>query len=134
MNDGRRMSRRSLLLGKFLRREPPEVGPSHLFIKPDAAVPVQSLLAAVTRGYYFLDALEGARFDLQSDRFRLPVSGFQVASGRATQPIANAVVQGRISALLHGIQAVARDLAFVPHAGALGAPSLLVNGLEIASG
>lgn len=113
-------------------REPPQTGPSHLFIKPDEGVTVQSMLAAVARGYYFLEALEGTSFDLASDRFRLPVSGFQVAAGRASKPIAGAVVQGRISALLHGIQSVGRDLTFFPHAGALGAPSLLIHGLEIA--
>jgi predicted Zn-dependent protease len=93
---------------------------------------VRALLAEIPRGYYFLEALSGASFDLASDRFRLPVSGFQVADGHASQPISRAIVTGRIGALLHGVQGVARDLTFFPLAGALGAPSLLVNGLGVA--
>ena len=115
-------------------REPPRVGPSHLFIQPDQAVPVHSLLEAVPRGYYFLETLPGARFDLSADRFSLPVSGFQVSDGRANQPVSRAVLQGRIGALLHGVQGVARDLTFLPAGSALGGPSLLVHGLEIAAG
>jgi PmbA protein len=91
-------------------REPPQVGPSHLFIRPDRSVPVHILLAAVPRGYYFLETLAGAEFDLSADRFRLPVSGFQVTDGCAAQPISRAVLRGRLGALLHGIQGVARDL------------------------
>ena len=94
---------------------------------------MRALLAEIPRGYYFLEALSGARFDLAGDRFRLPVSGFQVADGSATQPISRAIVSGRIGALLQGVQSVARDLTFFPLAGALGAPSLLVNGLGIAN-
>jgi predicted Zn-dependent protease len=93
---------------------------------------VRARLSERSRGYYFLEALSGASFDLASDRFRLPVSGFQVADGNATQPISRAIVSGRIGALLHGVQGVARDLTFFPLAGTLGAPSLLVNGLGIA--
>jgi predicted Zn-dependent protease len=113
-------------------REPPQVGPSNLFIRPDRSASVRSLLTAVPRGYYFLETLPGARFDLAADRFHLPVSGFRISDGRATQPISRAVVSGRIGALLHGIQSVGRDLTFFPVGAALGAPSLLINGLAIA--
>ena len=114
-------------------REPPRIGPSHLFIRPDRTVAVSSLLAAVTRGFYFLEALPGVHFDLAADRFSLPVAGFQIEGGRSSRPVSRAVLRGRISALLHGVHGVARDLTFFPVGGFLGSPSVLVHGLEIAS-
>jgi predicted Zn-dependent protease len=57
-----------------------------------------------------------------------------VSDGSASQPVSRAVLQGRIGALLHGVQGVARDLTFLPAGSALGGPSLLVHGLEIAAG
>jgi PmbA protein len=112
-------------------REPPRLGPSHLFIQPDRTTSVQSMLAALVRGYYLLEALPGVEFDLEGDRFRLPVSGFQVSNGQAGHPVSRVALQGRISALLHGVRAVGRDLTLVPVGGVLGAPTMLIQGLEI---
>ncbi len=112
-------------------REVPRLAPSHLFIAPDPATPVAGLLARVARGYYFTDALGRGLFDPDDNRFRLPVCGLQVRSGRAVRPVARAVLAGRLSALLQGVQAVGRDLAFVPAAGFVGSPSLLVGGVEL---
>lgn len=109
----------------------PRLGPSHLFLVPDPSTPVGALLERVTRGYYFTDALGPGIFDPVANRFRLPVCGLQVRSGRAVQAVARAVLTGRLSALLGGIQAVGRDLAFVPAAGFVGSPSLLVTGVEL---
>lgn len=112
-------------------REVPRLSPSHLFIAPDPVAPVGALLERVARGYYFTDALGPGAFDPRGDRFRLPVCGLQVRSGRAIRPVARAVLGGRLSALLKGIQAVGRDLAFVPAAGFAGSPSVLVSGIEL---
>ena len=112
-------------------REVPRLSPSHLSIVPDPVAPVGTLLERVARGYYCTDALGPGVFDPRGDRFRLPVCGLQVRSGRAVRPVARAVLGGRLSALLKGIQAVGRDLAFVPAAGFAGSPSLLVSGIEL---
>jgi hypothetical protein len=41
------------------------------------------------------------------------------------------VLAGGIGALLRGVGAVARDLRFFPLGGMIGAPTLLLTGLEI---
>lgn len=109
----------------------PRVAPSHLFVAPDPTTPVTALLERVARGYYFTDSLGPGCFDAEANRFRLPVCGLQVRSGRAVRPVARAVLAGRLSALLKGIQAVGRDLAFVPGPALVGSPSLLVTGIEL---
>ncbi len=112
-------------------RDVPAAGPSQLYIRPRADVAVATLLGAVSRGYYLLDATGGGLFDFNADRFALPVCGFAVQGGRSSAPVGGAWLCGGIGALLRGVQGVARDLAFFPLDGMLGAPTLLVTGLEL---
>jgi predicted Zn-dependent protease len=112
-------------------RDPPRPGPSHLYVRPHPGVAVAGLLDAVARGYYLLDATGPGRFDLDADRFELPVRGFAVVGGRAAAAVGSAVLAGGIGALLRGVGAVARDLRFFPLGGMIGAPTLLLTGLEI---
>jgi len=128
-------SQRERASGCVLRagwRDLPVPGPTHLFVRPDLAVPATALIGDVERGYYLLD-LEGApRIDLENDRFALPVCGFALDGGRSSGMIAGAWVVGSIGAFLRGVVAVARDLTFHPTAaGLVGSPSLLVRGLEL---
>jgi PmbA protein len=115
-------------------RDLPRPGPTHLFIRPRPGAAVASLLGGVSRGYYLLDAPGPGVFDFAADRFHLPVAGFAVVGGRAVGPVGGAALTGGISSLLRGVAAVGRDLAFAPLDGMLGAPSLLLTGLEIQPG
>ncbi|MFQ5524727.1 MAG: metallopeptidase TldD-related protein [Thermoanaerobaculia bacterium] len=112
-------------------RDVPAIGPSHLFIDPNRQQPAGALLADLARGYYLLEAQNAGSFDLESGRFELVVGGFAVRGGRPTGATTRARLRGSMRRLLGGIQGVARDLTFVPLAGHLGSPTLLVEGLEI---
>lgn len=112
-------------------RDLPQPGPTHLFIKPDAKVPVVALLGSIAQGYYLIDATGPGRFDFTEGRFALPVCGFAVEGGRASAPVAGAWLYGRIATFLQGIAAVGRDLTFHPLDGMIGSPTLLVTGLEL---
>jgi PmbA protein len=114
-------------------RDAPRPGPTHLYVKPDPRVPVAALLGAMSGGYYLIDVTGGGRFDLATDRFALPVCGFAVQGGRANAPVAQAWLCGTLSNFLQGIIGVGRDLAFHPLDGMIGAPTLLVSGLELRS-
>ncbi len=111
-------------------RDVPQVGPSHLFVEADRKQSAGALLAEISRGHYFLDVLDAGRFDLEGDRFEMTLGGFAVRSGAPTAAIAGARLSGRLSQLLGGLQAAARDLTFFPLGGLLGSPSLLVVGLD----
>ena len=112
-------------------RDLPAAGPTHLFLKPDPRIPVASLLGSMSQGYYLIDATGGGRFDLGAGTFALPVCGFAVEAGRASAPVARAWLCGGIGDFLQGIAGVGRDLTFQPLAGMIGAPTLLVSGLEL---
>ena len=112
-------------------RDVPRPGFSHLYIEPDAGCSVADLVGNVARGFYLLDTLGAPRVDFESDRFAVPVCGFGLIRGQATVTVGRAWLCGGVGALLRGVRAVARDLAFVPLDAMIGAPSLLVSGLEL---
>ncbi|MCH9648557.1 MAG: hypothetical protein K0U98_09975 [Deltaproteobacteria bacterium] len=112
-------------------RDIPKAGPTHLYLKPSPAVAVTELLENLARGYYLLDTTGAAVFDWPGNRFYLPVCGFEVRQGRASAPVSGSHLCGAISALLQGIQAVGRDLSFLPFSGMIGSPSAVVSGLEL---
>lgn len=112
-------------------RDLPRPGPTHLYLAPSAGVAAADLLADLARGYYLLDAAGAVALDLEAAAFSVPVAGYAIQSGRAVAPAGGLVLTGTVSALLRGIQAVARDLAFVPDDGLVGAPTVLVTGLEL---
>jgi predicted Zn-dependent protease len=112
-------------------RDLPRPGPTHLYLAPSPGVAAADLLADLARGYYLLDASGPVTLDLEAAAFSVPVAGYAIQSGRAVAPAGGLILAGTVSALLRGIQAVARDLAFVPDDGLVGSPTLLVTGLEL---
>ena len=112
-------------------RDTPQLGLSHFYIEPDEQVAATDLIAAVARGFYLLDTLGRVRIDFDADRFAVPVCGFSLVQGQARETIARSWLCGGVGALLRGIRGVARDLAFTPEGAMVGAPSLLVRGLEL---
>lgn len=112
-------------------RDVPAPGPSHLYLKPDSRTSVASLLGSLEQGYFWLEAPAAGSFDLENDHFELPVAGFALEHGRVRSPIAGARLRGSVRELLAGLRRVARDLAFSPFDGMIGAPSALFDGLEV---
>ncbi|MBV8199792.1 MAG: hypothetical protein JOZ15_04125 [Acidobacteria bacterium] len=112
-------------------RDLPAPGPTHLYLRPDPRLSVAALLGDIAEGHYLIDVTGPGRFDPAGDHFALPVCGFAVEAGRATAPMAGAWLCGTAASLFKGIAAVARDLTFFPLDGMLGAPTLLVTGLEL---
>ncbi len=113
-------------------RDLPRPGPTHLYLRGDPKVRVSSLLENLSRGYYLLAAEAAPRVEEGFRRFAVPVCGFAIDGGRPTGPIAQTWLVGTVTSLLSGIIAAGRDLNFLPsRSGLVGAPSLLVRGLEL---
>lgn len=112
-------------------RDEPTAGATHLFVPPDPESSVASMLGDVTRGYYLLDVEGAIDADLDGDRFAAPVCGFGIDAGQPTGAVSGAWLTGSITSLLHGIVALGRDLTFLPLGGMIGAPSMLIRGLEL---
>ncbi len=119
-------------------RAPPEVSHSHLYIAR-GPVPADAIRSGIRRGCYLLDRAPGGRrhstFGLSdSDReasFEIDATGFVVEHGRILGAIPRARLRGSIRQLFRGIRAVGDDLRFLPVPGAVGAPTLLLTGLQL---
>ena len=112
-------------------RDLPRPAPTHLYVRPQEGVRPGQLVADLGRGCYLLDAHGAVRWDAEADRFSVPVSGFLVDGGKAIRPLAGAWLRGAVSALLHGVAGVGRDLAFLPLGALVGSPTLRVTGIEV---
>lgn len=113
-------------------RDLPVPGPTHLYLQPQPSVSVGQLLDNLQRGYYLLATKGGVRLEKSAQRFAVQVEGFAIEKGKSAAPISGGWLTGSIKALFGGLQAVGRDLAFVPaRHGLVGSPTVLVRGLEI---
>lgn len=116
--------------GNAVRRawsEPPTIGVTNFFLDPSAGIAPLELLSPVAKGLYAAVLLERPSVDVAADRFRLSVAGYVIEKGRAGGRVSEAVVSGRISDLLRGIEAIGDDLRFVSGAGGgVGSPTLLI--------
>ncbi len=113
-------------------RDLPRPGTSHLYLQPDRATRVATLLEGISRGYYLIGTAGTPRIDKDYGRFAVPVSGFAMAGGRPSGAVAGAWLVGSVSTLFNGIVAKARDLSFSPIGSSMvGAPTMLVKGLEL---
>jgi len=112
-------------------RDLPRRAPAELALEPAARIAVADLVAELGSGAYLI-APEGAvRVDAAGDAFTVAVSGYAVEGGRATRPLGPCRLSGRLSTWMLGVRARARDLTWVPGDGLYGAPSLIVEGLEL---
>jgi predicted Zn-dependent protease len=112
-------------------RDLPAAGPTHLYLAPRRGAAVGDLLAEVARGYYLLDAAGPVSLDEETATLEVPVCGFTLQSGAAVAPVGSLVLSTGVGTLLHGVQAVARDLTFFPWDGMIGSPTVLVTGVEL---
>lgn len=119
-------------------RAPPEIGHSHLYIARgrESAYTIRS---GIAHGCYLLDAAPGGRrqatFDPGGDdgegSFEIDATGFVVDHGNILGAIPRARLKGSILQLFQGIRAIGDDLSFLPTPGAIGAPTLLLTGLQL---
>ncbi|HEX9733345.1 MAG TPA: metallopeptidase TldD-related protein [Thermoanaerobaculia bacterium] len=113
-------------------RDLPSPGPTHFYLRPDPALRAAALVEGLSRGYYLLDVEGAPRLEEAPRRFALPVCGFAIDGGRPTGSVSGAWLVGTVTAFLNGILTAARDLTFLPsRSGLVGAPTLLVKGLEL---
>ena len=119
-------------------RAPPEISHSHLYIARGAE-PADRIRTGIRRGCYLLDRAPGGRLGAtfeDSDSgteasFEIDVTGFVIEHDRILGAIPRARLGGSIRQLLRGIRAVGDDLRFLPVPGPVGAPTLLLTGLQL---
>ncbi len=119
-------------------RTPPELCHSHLYIAA-ASESSDSIRTGIVHGCYLLDRTQDGRCHASIDtasnaadaRFEIDAVGLVIRRGVATGSIPGARLTGSVRQLLQGVRAVGDDLRFLPAPGAVGAPTLLLTGLQV---
>lgn len=109
----------------------PSVGPTNFFIQPvsgEYATTLSGLMAYVDRGLYVIETMGMHTANPISGEFSIGVSGLWIEKGKVSHPVKEAVISGNILDLFRNIPMVGDDLRFY---GSIGAPSLLIEGIDI---
>lgn len=107
--------------------------PTNFYIQPGAQTPDE--LYALTGDGVRIDQLMGMHAGANpiSGDFSLAAKGMRIENGKLTTPVEQITISGNFYKLLAGVRAVGNDLKFgFPGACAVGAPSVLVDGLSVA--
>jgi PmbA protein len=106
---------------------PPGMGISNLFILPGTAS-FQELLDGLGRGLLVENVMGLHTVDPVSGDFSLGCSGQRIENGKKIHPVKSITIAGNLYELFRKVTGVGRDLRFF---GAVGSPSLLIEGLTI---
>lgn len=121
----------------------PELCHSHLHIA-GGSEPAESIRTGIVHGCYLVDRAHDGRclatFEpstnggpgrLDEGRFEVEAIGQVVRRGAVLGEAPKVRLTGSLRQLLQGIRAIGDDLRFLPAPGAVGAPTLLLTGLQV---
>ncbi len=121
----------------------PELCHSHLYIA-GASEPAESIRSGIVHGCYLLDRAHDGRCQAtfepstnggerrpEEGRFEVDAIGLVIRRGAIVGEAPKVRLTGSLRQLLRGIRAIGDDLRFLPAPGAVGAPTLLLTGLQV---
>ncbi|MFA5352776.1 MAG: TldD/PmbA family protein [Thermodesulfovibrionales bacterium] len=109
----------------------PSVGPSNLFIEPvspEHGADRDKLLKTMGRGLLVTETMGMHTANPITGEFSVGASGLWVEGGEIQHPVKEAVISGNILDLFTHVALIGDDLRFY---GGIGAPSLLIEGIDI---
>jgi len=121
----------------------PEVSHSHLYIA-GASEPAEAIRTGIVHGCYLVDrahdgqchatfetSANGSAGHPEEGRFEVDAIGLVIRRGAVLGEAPRVRLTGSVRQLLQGIRAIGDDLRFLPAPGAVGAPTLLLTGLQV---
>ena len=121
----------------------PELCHSHLYIA-GGSEPAESIRTGIVHGCYLLDrahdgqchatfepSTNGSAGRLGEGYFEVDAIGLVIRRGAVLGEAPRVRLTGSVRQLLQGIRAIGDDLRFLPAPGAVGAPTLLLTGLQV---
>jgi len=112
-------------------RSLPQLAPSNFYLQPGLDSP-QSIIAGVKNGFYVTSTMNVGGINPVNGDFSIGASGLWIEEGKLTKPVTGVTVGSTLQEILKNIVAVGNDLRFSPFAGAIGAPTIRVEGMTVA--
>ena len=111
-------------------RSLPEVGLTNLQLEPGPDSP-EALIAGVDRGLYVVVTRNVGGINPVSGDYSVGASGRWIERGELAGPVSRVTIAAPVLEMLANMSAVGSDLRWVPGQGAIGAPTVRIDGLTI---
>ena len=111
-------------------RSLPRLAPSNFYLQP-GSLSAEEIIAGVDRGLYVTRVMQTGGTDPITGDCSMGASGLWIENGQLVRPVSDVTVATTLPDLLRNIVAVGSDLRVVPFYGAIGAPTIRVEGVTI---
>ena len=108
----------------------PHLAASNFYFQPGLQNP-EEVIAGVERGLYVETVMNTASINPISGDYSISAKGYWIEEGKLSHPVNEVTIALPLQDLLHNVTAVGNDLTFVPMFGALGSPTIRVDGVMI---
>ena len=108
----------------------PTLDASNFYFQPGHETP-EEVIGGVEQGLYVESVMNTASINPISGDYSISAKGYWIENGELSHPVNEVTIALSMQELLHNIKAIGSDLTFVPMMGALGSPTLRVDGVMI---
>lgn len=111
-------------------RQSPSLAASNFYIQPGPDSP-ETVIGQVEQGLYVVNVMNTASVNPISGDYSVSAQGFWIENGELTYPVNGVTIALPLDQLLKNVQAVANDLLFTPLMGAIGSPTIRIDGVMV---
>ena len=108
----------------------PTLDASNFYFQPGHETP-EEVIGGVEQGLYVESVMNTASINPISGDYSISAKGYWIEKGKLSHPVNEVTIALPMQELLQNIKAVGNDLTFVPMTGALGSPTIRVDGVMI---
>lgn len=116
---------------RYSLKTEPGIGGSNFYLQPSKNKN-SNLINNIASGIKIKSLIGLHTADPISGQFSLGATGELIENGKTQHAVKNIAIAGNLLELLNNISAVGDDLMFRPDSGALGAPSLVIENIQVA--
>ena len=108
----------------------PALDASNFYFQPGHETP-EEVIGGVEQGLYVESVMNTASINPISGDYSISAKGYWIEKGKLSHPVNEVTIALPMQELLQNVKAVGNDLTFVPMMGALGSPTIRVDGVMI---
>ena len=108
----------------------PTLDASNFYFQPGHQTP-EEVIGGVEQGLYVESVMNTASINPISGDYSISAKGYWIENGELSHPVNEVTIALSMQELLQNIKAIGNDLTFVPMMGALGSPTIRVDGVMI---
>ncbi len=116
--------------GRSSHASMPTLDASNFYFQPGHETP-EEVIGGVEQGLYVESVMNTASINPISGDYSISAKGYWIENGEMSHPVNEVTIALPMQELLHNIKAIGNDLTFVPMMGAMGSPTIRVDGVMI---